>query len=36
MVQILWMWLILGAVAEGVPLFILSLRTLEGGAVRRL
>ena len=31
MVQIWWIWLILGAVAVGVPLFILSLPTLEGG-----
>lgn len=28
MVQIWWIWLILGAVAVGVPLFILSLPTL--------
>ena len=28
MVQIWWVWLILGAVAVGVPLFILSLPTL--------
>ena len=28
MVQIWWIWLILGAVAAGVPLFILSLPTL--------
>ena len=32
MVQIWWIWLILGAVAVGVPLFILSLPTLERGA----
>jgi len=36
MVQIWWVWLILGAVAVGVPLLILSLPTLEGKAVRRL
>ena len=36
MVQIWWVWLILGAVAVGVPLFILSLPTLEGEEVRRL
>lgn len=36
MVQIWWVWLILGAVAVGVPLFILSLPTLEGEAVHRL
>ena len=36
MVQIWWVWLILGAVAVGVPLFILSLPTLERGAVRHL
>ncbi|MGB5173755.1 MAG: YbaN family protein [Thermoanaerobaculia bacterium] len=36
MVQIWWVWLILGAVAVGVPLFILSLPTLEEEAVRRL
>ena len=29
MVQIWWIWTILGAVAVGVPLFILSLPTLE-------
>lgn len=36
MVQIWWVWLILGSVAVGVPLFILSLPTLEEEAVRRL
>lgn len=35
MVQIWWTWLILSAVAVGVPLFILSLSTLERGAVQR-
>ena len=36
MVQIWWIWLILGAVAVGVPLRILSLPTLESRAVRQL
>lgn len=36
MAQIWWIWLILGAVAMGVPLLILSLPVLEGGAARRL
>jgi hypothetical protein len=36
MVQIWWVWLILGAVSVGVPLFILSLPTLEEEAGRGL
>jgi uncharacterized membrane protein YbaN (DUF454 family) len=35
MIQIWWIWVILGAVAVGVPLFILTLPTFEGTAVRR-
>jgi uncharacterized membrane protein YbaN (DUF454 family) len=31
MVQIWWVWVILGAVAVGVPLYILSLPTLQSG-----
>lgn len=36
MVEIWWIWIILGAVAVGVTLFILSLPTLAKGPVRRL
>ena len=36
MVQIWWIWITLGAVAVGVPLFILALPTLEKGVVRHL
>ncbi len=34
MVQIGWVWVTLGAVAVGVPLFILSRPTLERGVAR--